>query len=78
MGCNVPSLTDFLIILLISSFCLLAGCNILDFVVIKTKNFLFLFQDLAASIDEEDVDRFTNAIKEFDSMTRLVCFLILL
>ncbi|KAJ8624503.1 hypothetical protein MRB53_033033 [Persea americana] len=35
-----------------------------------TREYKFL-ADLAASIDEEDVDRFTNAIKEFDSMTRL-------
>jgi hypothetical protein len=35
---------------------------------------LFLFQDLAASMDEGDVAKFTDAIKEFDSMTRLVCF----
>lgn len=34
---------------------------------------LFLFQDLAASMDEGDVAKFTDAIKEFDSMTRLVC-----
>eukprot|EP01018_Ginkgo_biloba_P030312 Gb_23091 [translate_table: standard] len=27
--------------------------------------------DLAVSIDEEDVEKFTNAVKEFDSMTRL-------
>lgn len=25
-------------------------------------------------MDEEDVETFTNTIKEFDSMTRLVCF----
>lgn len=30
-----------------------------------------LLMDLAASIEEEDVDRFTDAVKEFDSMTRL-------
>ncbi|KAK9075414.1 hypothetical protein SSX86_003737 [Deinandra increscens subsp. villosa] len=30
-----------------------------------------LLADLAASIDEEDVDKFTDAIKEFDSMTKL-------
>ncbi|XXG44202.1 hypothetical protein AAC387_Pa01g4067 [Persea americana] len=29
------------------------------------------FQDLAASIDEEDVAKFTDAVKEIDSMTRL-------
>ncbi|KAH7373112.1 hypothetical protein KP509_17G037800 [Ceratopteris richardii] len=30
-----------------------------------------LLMDLAASIEEEDVDKFTDAVKEFDSMTRL-------
>jgi len=29
------------------------------------------WQDLAASIDEGDVAKFTDAVKEFDSMTRL-------
>lgn len=30
-------------------------------------------QDLASAIDEEDVAKFTEVVKEFDSMTRLVC-----
>lgn len=30
-----------------------------------------LLADLAAAVDEEDVAKFTNAIKEFDSMTQL-------
>jgi hypothetical protein len=30
-------------------------------------------QDLAAAMDEGDIAKFTDAIKEFDSMTRLVC-----
>ncbi|EER93873.1 hypothetical protein BDA96_01G188700 [Sorghum bicolor] len=30
-----------------------------------------LLADLAASMDEGDVDKFTDAVKEFDSMTRL-------
>ena len=30
------------------------------------------WQDLAASMDEGDVAKFTDAVKEFDSMTRLV------
>ncbi|KAI3757811.1 hypothetical protein L6452_05354 [Arctium lappa] len=30
-----------------------------------------LLADLAASIDEEDVEKFTDAIKEFDSITKL-------
>lgn len=29
-------------------------------------------QDVAAALDEEDMDKFTDAIKEFDSMTPLV------
>jgi alpha-soluble NSF attachment protein len=38
---------------------------------------LFFFQkqtgqDVAAAIDEEDVAKFTEAVKEFDSMTPLV------
>lgn len=37
-----------------------------------------LWQELAASIDEEDVEKFTDAIKEFDSITKLVIFLIIL
>jgi hypothetical protein len=32
----------------------------------------FAWQDLAASTDEGDVGKFTDAVKEFDSMTRLV------
>lgn len=39
--------------------------------------FGFLWQDLAASMDEEDVGKFTDAIKEFDSMTRLVMLQVL-
>ncbi|KAJ8647703.1 hypothetical protein MRB53_000726 [Persea americana] len=35
-----------------------------------TREYKFL-ADLAASMDEEDVETFTNTIKEFDSMTRL-------
>lgn len=34
----------------------------------------FIKQDLAASVDEEDVAKFTDAVKEFDSMTKLVCW----
>lgn len=33
-----------------------------------------MLQDLAASVDEEDVGKFTAVVAEFDSMTRLVCF----
>ena len=32
----------------------------------------FAWQDLAGSMDEGDVGKFTDAVKEFDSMTRLV------
>ncbi|KAL8102789.1 hypothetical protein AgCh_027350 [Apium graveolens] len=31
----------------------------------------FIGQDLAAAVDDEDVMKFTDAIKEFDSMTKL-------
>ncbi|KAG1331482.1 Alpha-soluble NSF attachment protein [Cocos nucifera] len=34
-----------------------------------------LLADLAASMEEEDVGKFTDVIKEYDSMTRLVYFL---
>lgn len=29
-------------------------------------------QDLAAALDEEDIAKFTDAVKEYDSMTQLV------
>ena len=32
-----------------------------------------LVQDLAGAVDEVDVAKFTDAVKEFDSMTKLVC-----
>ena len=32
-----------------------------------------LWQDIASAIDEEDVTKFTDVVKEFDSMTPLVC-----
>ena len=31
-----------------------------------------IIQDLAVAIEEEDTVKFTDAVKEFDSMTRLV------
>ena len=34
---------------------------------------LLLWQDIASAIDEEDVTKFTDVVKEFDSMTPLVC-----
>lgn len=33
---------------------------------------LFLCQDLATTIEEEDVTKFTHVVREFDSITRLV------
>ncbi|GJM95797.1 hypothetical protein PR202_ga12575 [Eleusine coracana subsp. coracana] len=41
---------------------------------VAVNNSLERYQDLAASMDEGDVSKFTDAIKEFDSMTRLVLF----
>lgn len=38
-----------------------------------TRKLIFLWQDIAAAIDEEDVTKFTDVVKEFDSMTPLVC-----
>ncbi|GJN40426.1 hypothetical protein PR202_gb29635 [Eleusine coracana subsp. coracana] len=38
---------------------------------VAINNSLERYQDLAASMDEGDVSKFTDAIKEFDSMTRL-------
>uniref|UniRef100_A0A7N0RF74 Alpha-soluble NSF attachment protein n=1 Tax=Kalanchoe fedtschenkoi TaxID=63787 RepID=A0A7N0RF74_KALFE len=35
-----------------------------------------LLADIASAIDEEDVAKFTDCVKEFDSMTQLVCYLI--
>ena len=35
-------------------------------------NHIFWWQDIAAAIDEEDVAKFTDAVKDFDSMTPLV------
>lgn len=31
-----------------------------------------MWQDIAATIDEEDIAKFTDVVKEFDSMTPLV------
>ncbi|KAJ8650835.1 hypothetical protein MRB53_003858 [Persea americana] len=42
----------------------------LDLTFSGTREYKFL-SDLAASIDEEDVAKFTDVVKEFDSMTRL-------
>lgn len=42
-------------------------------VIVMKKSFV-LWQDIAASVDEEDVAKFTDVVKEFDSMTPLVCF----
>jgi hypothetical protein len=35
-------------------------------------NHIFWWQDIAAAIDEEDIAKFTDVVKEFDSMTPLV------
>ncbi|KAL5991776.1 Alpha-soluble NSF attachment protein 2 [Asimina triloba] len=43
-------------------------CNSIEHL---TREIFFLWQDLAAAIDEEDIEKFTNVVKEFDSMTRL-------
>lgn len=32
-----------------------------------------LLQNLAEALDEGDVVKFTDAVQEYDSMTRLVC-----
>jgi hypothetical protein len=54
----------FLIISLLSLFSLAKR--------ILTKKLMSLCQDIAAAVDEEDVVKFTDVIKEFDSMTPLV------
>ena len=36
-----------------------------------------LLQDLAAAIDEMDVVKFTDVVKDFDNLSRLVSFLML-
>ncbi|KAJ0794184.1 putative NSF attachment protein [Helianthus annuus] len=36
-----------------------------------------LLTELAAAMDEEDVAKFTDAVKEFDSMTKLVIITLL-
>lgn len=52
---------------------LLAVCCILVIlIIVLCLNYVNLWQDLTASIEEEDVTKFTDAIKEFDSMTKLV------
>lgn len=37
-----------------------------------TKKLMSLCQDIASALDEEDVAKFTDVVKEFDSMTPLV------
>lgn len=44
----------------------------------ECEHFVDLWQDLVASIDEMDIVKFTDVVKEFDSMSRLVSFLILM
>ncbi|KAM0007920.1 putative NSF attachment protein [Helianthus debilis subsp. tardiflorus] len=36
-----------------------------------------LLADIAAAMDEDDVAKFTDAVKEFDSMTKLVIIILL-
>jgi len=45
---------------------------VMDFKLVYLISWL---QDLSTAIDEEDVAKFTDALKEFDSMTPLVSFL---
>lgn len=40
--------------------------------VLKRKRHVNFLQDLAAAIFEVDADKFTDVVKEFDSMSRLV------
>lgn len=40
--------------------------------MLKRKRDVNSFQDLAAAIVEVDADKFTDVVKEFDSMSRLV------
>jgi alpha-soluble NSF attachment protein len=42
------------------------------FLLVACTELKLAWQDLAASMDEGDVAKFTDAVKEFDSMTRLV------
>jgi hypothetical protein len=40
--------------------------------MLKWKRHVDLLQDLAAAVVEVDADKFTDVVKEFDSMSRLV------
>ncbi|CAA2991741.1 LURP-one-related 14 [Olea europaea subsp. europaea] len=46
-------------------------CQLCKSDVVAINNALERYQDLAVAIDEEDIDKYTGAIKESDSMTRL-------
>ncbi|KAL7169528.1 hypothetical protein ACSBR2_034540 [Camellia fascicularis] len=46
-------------------------CQLCKGDAVAINNSLERYQDLAAAIDEEDVLKFTNVVKEFDSMTPL-------
>ncbi|KAK6156047.1 hypothetical protein DH2020_010295 [Rehmannia glutinosa] len=46
-------------------------CQLCKSDVVAINNALERYQDLATAIDEEDLAKFTDAVKEFDSMTQL-------
>ncbi|OAE31480.1 hypothetical protein AXG93_3128s1170 [Marchantia polymorpha subsp. ruderalis] len=46
-------------------------CHLCGSDIVAIHNALEKYQDLAAAIDEEDVGKFTDVVKEFDSMSRL-------
>jgi hypothetical protein len=52
--------------------CKLSTHRNVDFFSLTCTELKFAWQDLAASMDEGDVAKFTDAVKEFDSLTRLV------
>ncbi|CAI0449322.1 unnamed protein product [Linum tenue] len=46
-------------------------CHLCKGDVVAITNALEKYQDLASAIDEEDITKFTDVVKEFDSMTQL-------
>ncbi|KAK9126779.1 hypothetical protein Scep_015625 [Stephania cephalantha] len=66
------SLNNNLLKYSVKGYLLNAGlCQLCKGDVVAITNALDKYQDLAASIEEEDVTKFTDIVKEFDSMTRL-------
>ncbi|KAK9154063.1 hypothetical protein Sjap_001543 [Stephania japonica] len=66
------SLNNNLLKYSVKGYLLNAGlCQLCKGDVVAITNALDKYQDLAASIEEEDVTKFTDTVKEFDSMTRL-------